>query len=562
MSSLEGYFVKTIGQNRGAPRVWLEGLQTEKAGFAPGARYDIKVQGQTVVLTANNDGTRVVSGKKIGERMNPVIDINSKELLAIFDGMSAVRVGVKKGEIYLVPMATELKKQERFKRLKSKLENGEALDIGSLSHGGGILSHAMHQGLANAGIDSRMAFANEIRTELLDHASVHNDAWDENTIAYGAPMQELAFDERGLASVPRTELFEIGMPCEASSLSGLAKRGHKVPEAQEHVGHLVVSSLIILTKANPAVVAIECVPNYFYSASAAILRTQLKELGYNVQETVLNGKEWGALENRDRWVMVATTHGIEFDLAQLMPPPKVERKLGDVLDNIPNDDPRWAKMEYLKDKAVRDAEAGKGFKMQLVTKDAEHVGTIGKGYAKRRSTEPFIISEEDPDLLRLLTPAEHARVKNVPQHLIEGLSDTVAHEVLGQSVIHSAFRGLGEHVGDSLNKVVGRAEKMPARPQVPSDVEHPDYTPEFTDLAKEVVATITMANTTRGQYSGAIVAVDKHLVIQDVGRNTGVVHNINDLDQQPKLGAHLKVLYEKGRGKVAEKAKPQLSLSL
>ena len=116
MSSLEGYFVKKIGQNRGAPRVWLEGLQTEKAGFAPGARYDIKVQGQTVVLTANNDGTRVVSGKKIGERTNPVIDINSKELLAIFDGMSAVRVGVKKGEIYLVPMATELKKQERFKR--------------------------------------------------------------------------------------------------------------------------------------------------------------------------------------------------------------------------------------------------------------------------------------------------------------------------------------------------------------------------------------------------------------------------------------------------------------
>lgn len=367
MASLEGYFVKKIGQNRGAPRVWLEGLQTEKAGFSAGQRYDIKVQGQTVVLTANTDGSRVVSGKKIGERTNPVIDLNSKELLAVFDGMSAVRVGVKQGEIYLVPMASELKKQERYKRLKSKLENGDALDIGSLSHGGGILSHAMHQGLANAGIESRMAFANEIRTELLDHAAAHNEAWDENTIAYGAPMQELAFDERGLASVPRVEIFEAGIPCEASSPSGLAKRGHKLPEAQEHTGHLVVSSLIILAKANPAIVVLECTPNYFVTASAAILRTQLKELGYNTQEAVLNGKEWGAIENRDRWVMVATTHGIEFNLDQLMPPPKVERKLGDVLENVPNDDLRWSKMTYLKDKAVRDAEAGKGFKMQLVT---------------------------------------------------------------------------------------------------------------------------------------------------------------------------------------------------
>lgn len=36
-----------------------------------------------VVLQANKDGSRVVSGKFIGERSNPVIDINSRDLLAI-----------------------------------------------------------------------------------------------------------------------------------------------------------------------------------------------------------------------------------------------------------------------------------------------------------------------------------------------------------------------------------------------------------------------------------------------------------------------------------------------
>ncbi|MFC6523139.1 DNA cytosine methyltransferase [Undibacterium arcticum] len=359
---LEGYYVKKMGQNRGAPRIWLEGTQTEKAGFKPGQKYDIAIQGKTLVLTACEDGTRVVSSKKSGDKINPVIDLNSRELLAMFDGMSAIRVAVKKGEIYLVPLATELKKQERTQRLRRKLETGDALTIGSLSHGGGILTNAIHHGLQNAGIKTELAFANDIRGELLEHAAVHNDAWNENTKVYAAPMQELAFDERGLCSIPKTEIMEFGVPCESSSSSGMAKNGNKIAEAHEHTGHLVVAGLIILAKVNPAIVIYECVPNYFSTASAAILRTQLKDLGYVTHEAVLNGKQWGELENRNRWVMVAVSEGIQFDLSQLMPPTHAPRKLGEILEQIPDDDPRWSRMDYLKDKAVRDADAGKGFK--------------------------------------------------------------------------------------------------------------------------------------------------------------------------------------------------------
>ncbi len=228
---MEGYFVKKVGNNRGAPRIWLEGLQTERAGFAPGCRYDVEVQGQTVVLSLNPDGSRVVSSKMIGERANPIIDLNSRELLAVFDGMAAIRVAVKDGEIYLVPLASELKKQERFKRLREKLERGEPLAAGSLAHGGGILAHAVHTGLRNAGIESDLKFANEIRPELLDHAAKHNDIWTDKTIPIAAPVQEIAFDERGLANLPKLELIEFGLPCSGHSVAGLAKRGHGIPEA-------------------------------------------------------------------------------------------------------------------------------------------------------------------------------------------------------------------------------------------------------------------------------------------------------------------------------------------
>lgn len=561
---LDGYFVKKIGNHRGAPRVWLEGLQALRAGFEPGQRYDVSVQGKTVVLQLSADGSRIVSSKKIGEQANPIIDLNSKELLAVFDGMSAIRVAVKEGEIYLVPLASELKKQERYQRLRSKLESGEALGIGSLSHGGGILSHAVHEGLKAAGIDAVLRFANEIRPELIEHAAVHNDAWSAETIPFAAPMQELAFDDRGLAQVPKVEIMEMGLPCSGASKSGLAKRGHGIAEAHPEVGHLVVASLMILNKAAPAIVLYENVPGYAATASAAILRNQLRDLGYVTQERILNGAEWGALENRDRWCMVAVTEGIEFGFDQLQPPAKRPRQLGDVLEPIALDDVRWKPMTYLVDKQERDLAAGKGFKMQVYDETAESVGTIGKGYARIRSTEPKLRHPDRPELMRQLTPAEHAAVKQVPPHLVDGLSETTAHEVLGQGIVYEPFKDVAHHIGNAINRFGNRPEvEMEGRrpPEFDSGLELPEST---TEIASEVVTTLKRPEPARGRYAGQIVAADGDVLIQDVGKKEGIVHLASAFEKRPKLGQTVTVQYSHGKAQASEapERKQQLALGL
>lgn len=560
---MDGYFVKKVGNNKGAPRIWLEGLQTSRAGFSPGARYDVEVQGQTVVLSLNPDGSRVVSSKMVGERANPIIDLNSRELLAAFDGMASIRVAVKDGEIYLVPLASELKKQERFKRLREKLERGEPLAAGSLAHGGGILAHAVHTGLHNAGIETELKFANEIRPELLDHAAIHNDAWNDKTIPISSPVQEFAFDERGLANLPKLEVLEMGLPCSGHSVAGLAKRGHGIPEAHPEVGHLVVSALIIINKTNPSCILFENVPGYESSASAAILRNQLRDLGYSVEERVLNGKEWGALENRDRWCMVAVTEGIEFKFDQLMPPKSRPRQLGEILDPIPLDDPMWSPMEGLKAKQERDIAEGKGFRMQVYGKAAESIGTIGKGYNKNRSTEPKVQHPENPELLRLLTPSEHSKAKEIPPHLVDGLSNTVAHEVLGQSIVYSPFRDVAHHIGNAINRFAGRAEvsllDRDAVLEPPQERTHDD---DLAAIAAEVVATFKPADTMRGRYSGSIVAIKGDFIIQDVGRNEGVLHSRKTFDKAPKLGQEVSVQYREGKASFQLREKQQMSLTL
>lgn len=561
---LEGYYIKKIGQNKGAPRVWLEGTQTSRAGFEPGQKYDVVVQGQTVVLQANPDGTRVVSAKKAGDKMNPVIDLNSRELLAIFDGMASIRVAVRKGEIYLVPLASELKKQERFKRLKSKLESGDPLTMGSLSHGDGVLSHAIHSGFKAAGISTELAFANEIRGELLEHAAIHNDAWSEKTQLFAAPMQELAFDERGVAHIPKVEIIEMGLPCSGASKAGRSKRGLAHPEAHPEVGHLVVSALIIVSKSNAAVVVLENVPQYAHSASADILRNQLRDMGYVTHERVLNGKQWNSLENRDRWCLVAVTQGIEFDFDRLMPPDPRIRKLSEVLDEtIGPEDERWRSFQYLKDKEVRDQEKGNSFGMQIVTPDSESVPTLRKGYHKGGSTDPLLQHATNPELLRLLTPSEHSRVKGVPMHLIEGHSDTIAHEVLGQGIVYDPFKDVGQHIGNALNSFSGRpVTAMENRAGAAAGSVNGELRAETVDLAKEVVVTLREADAGRGRYSGVVVAVDRDVVIQDIGRNEGVAHRVGQLDRQPRLGENVRVNYEKGKGKVQERERSQMSLGI
>mgnify|MGYP000140013993 FL=1 len=560
---IDGYYIKRIGQNRGAPRIWLD-RQTERAGFEPGQRYDVVVQGRTVVLQANPDGSRVVSSKKDGEKNNPIIDLNSRDLLALFDGMSSIRVAVKQGKIYLLPLASELKKQERFGRLREKLEAGDPLAVGSLSHGGGILSHAIHSGLKASGVENRLAFANDIREELLEHAAVHNDAWDENTMVFSAPLQELAFDERGVAQIPKVEIMEMGLPCSGESRAGKAKRGLSSGEAHPDVGHLVVGALVILNKANPAAVVFEQVPTYASSASANILRNQLRDMGYVCHERLLRGGEWGALEDRVRWCMVAVTEGIEFDFDQLQPPGRGQQKLGDALEDVPADHPSWSSMAGLRAKELRDREAGKNFAMQIFDADSEFVGTITKGYSKVRSTDPKLRHPTDPTLLRQFLPSEHARIKGVPEHLVGGVSATVAHQILGQGVVYPPFVGVGKHLGESLEaSATGRRPTRKSVAIVNGDDAPLSAEVRIAELAAEVVAELKMPNMEGSTYYGRIVAADRDVFIMDVGRQSGIVLERSALDRAPKLGENVRVVCREGRAVVESQAKPvQMALGL
>jgi DNA (cytosine-5)-methyltransferase 1 len=455
------YLYRQLGEHRGAPRFWLEGTQPARAGFEPGVRYAVSVHKdiKTVTLSVMDAGQRIVSKKQKSGKEIPVIDINNREILEIFEGIEVLRVVVRKRRIHLLPAVTEIRRRERLDRLTRKMAANEPITIGAFCDGIGVMSHAIHSGLSEKGVHTKLAFVNEIREEFLDQSFVHNSIWDAESVFLAAPMQDLAMDTWAVQQLGQCDLLHAGLPCSGASVAGRAKLGTSCAEAHEHVGALVQPFIQLIGALSPVAVVLENVPAYQSSASMWILRHSLRDLGYDVHETIMDAGEFNELEHRKRLCMVAVTKGMQFDFSELEKPEPSVRKLAEVLDDVAEDDPCWSGFDYLKRHQERHAEKGNGFRMQVFSPEDDHISTITKGYGKIRSTDPKIAHPTNPDLMRQLTPVEHARCKGIPDSLIEGMTKTVSHEGLGQSICYGPFKALGRLLADALRKPIDMAIK-------------------------------------------------------------------------------------------------------
>lgn len=442
--------ILSISEHRGNPRFWTEGGAPLRAGFEPGAHYEVVRHGQGLLVRLADDGRRKVARKERKGKVIPVLDLNSESDMEPFKGLSCVRVVFGPGQVYITPLASEIRRQRRLNRLKSRLDNNEPLQTVGIAAGGGVLSHAVHRGFTDAGVAVTLRAHNEIREDLTEHAMEHNDILNEETQLLNMPLQELAFDTEVMRRVGEVDVAELGLPCSGASVAGRAKRSLGMPEEHPDVGHLVAGALALLAQLNPSVAIFENVVPYASSASAVLIRQQLRDLGYDCHERELYGPDFGAFEARTRWCLVAVTRGIEFDFNAMAAPGPTNQPLSDVLEPLADVADRWSEMTGLKAKQERDIEAGKGFRMQIYTGQETAINTLTKGIAKNRSTDPKIQHPEHPELLRIPTAKEHARIKGVPEHLIEGLPQTTAHELLGQGIVYNTFRHVAMTVASSI----------------------------------------------------------------------------------------------------------------
>lgn len=440
-----------VGENKGRKRLWLEGMRLEAAGFKPGDRFalTLDITARRIILTASPAGDRQVSSRttKSGGR-TPIIDVCDSSIERVLGPAGRVRAAIFDGRIEFELHPVDQAVADREARTRANVAAGRVTEA-VLCAGGGVSALALKQGFAEVAIESSVEWVVDREVRYLQAAA------DNNPALATTRLFEASLEELDPAFVTPVDVMQVSLPCTGHSVAGKAKR--KIEHAEQHPTDAlaVYGALKLIEAAQPSVVVMENVPQAATSATYALIRAYLQEQAYAIAETVLDGEHAGTLEHRSRHWLVAITRGFAqgFDLETLPARPKQHERLGDVLEELSDDAKAWKAYEYLDAKAGRDAADGKGFKRQLVTPDAEKIGTLGRGYAKQRSTEPFLIRADG--LQRILTPVEHARVKGIPEELVLDLSQVLAHEILGQSILFPHAQALAAHIGAHLKRSVG-----------------------------------------------------------------------------------------------------------
>jgi DNA (cytosine-5)-methyltransferase 1 len=263
---------------------------------------------------------------------------------------------------------------------------------------------------------------------------------------------EATLIQANIRSLHTTELPEFdvligGIPCTCHSNLGRAKKALAGKPELGDTGDLFLPVVTLVSERMPAAVVFENVPSFGTSLAGELLVTHLRRLGYHVTVEILcPNEEWGELEDRQRWLLIAT---LAQPFALRVPHERCATPASAFLDP-PNetqdraDAGRIARtITGLRLHNARHRAAGHGFAFTEIRGDELRLPTIPKSYHKI-NTGPFV---QTPFGLRLLRQAEIERIHG---HSLLTRHYAMAVQMLGQGVLTRVFRSVFQQLAHHL----------------------------------------------------------------------------------------------------------------
>lgn len=435
-------------------RIWLEGEPLLRAGMKPGDFFTVtlNIDTYTVILNHIPDSpearamhkrkeVRKISGRKMSGWVKPIVDVCNADITKLFSGKTRFVACAFEGRIEFGLHHEEVRMLERENRLKNNLAQGK-IEKGDAFLGIGISSEAFHQGFWGCGIKSEQKWAVELEARYLDVASKNNPERFKNAHLFAGYVEEIEID-----LIEPVDAFSFSMPCTNHSTAGRAKKGLKSAECGDEVTALF-GVIGLIKAANPSILISENVKQAQNSTTYQILKKELVRLGYDIHEFIMDKKEGGCLEVRQRYWFVATSKGLNIESTMIKPQatPRIHNNLGDVLSPVPAE--AWKSVDDFKKRELVNKENGRFFSMNLVDENSTDVSTIPRNYTKRQLSNPH--PTDNKGNYRLFTKFEHADIKRVPHFLVEHCSETVGHEGLGQGISFFQAVRLAEAISSPL----------------------------------------------------------------------------------------------------------------
>ena len=304
------------------------------------------------------------------------------------------------------------------------------------------------------------AFGNDIKTVFVSE-------WDKKAVeTYKANFDDkidIAGDitEVNENDIPEHDILLAGFPCQAFSLAG-HKKGFK-----DARGTLFFDVARIIKRHNPKVVFCENVKNlvnHDRGRTFKVIKEILEELGYVVFYKVLNSKNFGVPQNRERIYIVAFRKDIApktFEFPEKTDDTKVIKDIVEEHEVSPKYYLSTAYLESLKKHKERHASKGNGFGYEIRSTDSVAGAIVCGGMGRERNLiidnrltnftpVTHIKGEINREFVRKMTPREWARLQGFPNDFKFVVADTHLYKQFGNSVTVPVIRAIAEKIKKCL----------------------------------------------------------------------------------------------------------------
>lgn len=246
-------------------------------------------------------------------------------------------------------------------------------------------------------------------------------------------------------NIPKFDILCAGFPCQPFSNAGL-KKGF-----EDARGTLFFDIARIVNYHKPRVVFLENVKgfiNHDKGNTFRVIKETLEKIGYKVYSQVLNAKDFGVPQNRERIYILGFLDDVNF----IFPKPTRQVKVGDILEKKVDEkytlsDKLWAGHQRRK---KEHREKGNGFGYSLFDDNSEYTSTISARYYKDGSE---ILIKQKNNNPRKLTPREAARLQGYPETFRIPVSDTSAYKQFGNSVAVPVIIAIAKEIKKALDSL-------------------------------------------------------------------------------------------------------------
>lgn len=269
--------------------------------------------------------------------------------------------------------------------------------------------------------------------------------------------------------VPDFDICLAGFPCVAFSLAG-KRMGFKDLYKGQSRGILFMDVVRICEYRKPKVIFCENVKNlvnHDKGHTFKVIKEAFETIGYTIYSEVLNSKDFGVPQNRERIYMVAFRNDLGVDSFSFPEPTDTTKTIRDIMEEKPVPSKYYLSTTYwdtlLKHKE-RHASKGNGFGYEIRDLEGIAGAIVCGGMGRERN---LIIDKRQKDLtptthikgtvnnlgIRKMTPREWARLQGFPDTFKLTLADTHLYKQFGNSVSVPVIRAIAEKIKVVLESV-------------------------------------------------------------------------------------------------------------